>query len=185
MESIRAEKERELIDQFLNGNEKAFNQLINKYHKGIYWHARRMVGNHLDADEITQEVIIVVYKKISGFKFNSSLKTWIYRITANKSKNLSRKRKIKNFLKMEDVETQNLKLQDDIILNYEDKEFLENLNAMLDEIPIKQKQVFVLRHFEGLSYNEISEITGKSVGGLKANYFNAAKKIFKMVEDEK
>jgi RNA polymerase sigma-70 factor (ECF subfamily) len=143
-----------------------------------------MVGNHLDADEVTQQVIIAIYNKLNTFKFNSSLKTWIYTITQTRSLNLLKKRKLRQFFSLDNTEANNLKSNSDIILNFEDKEKLEKLNKYLDILPIKQKEVFVLRHFENLTYEEISEITGKSVGGLKANYFHASKKIFGMMEDE-
>ena len=79
----------ELIKSFIEGNESAFNRFIYKYQDKIYWHARRMTGNHLDADEIVQEVLIVIYNKIKSFEFKSSLYTWIYTITNTRSINYS------------------------------------------------------------------------------------------------
>ncbi len=87
-----------LIKDFVEGNDSAFNRLAVKYQDKIYWHARRMTGNHLDADEIVQEVLLVLYNKLKTFKFNSSLKTWIYKITFTRSLNLIKKNKIKNLL---------------------------------------------------------------------------------------
>ncbi len=176
--------EYELIKKFLKGNEEAFNRLILNYQKLIYWHARRMVGNHLDADEITQQVIIVLYKKLHSFKFNSSVKTWIYKITQTRCLNLIRKRKLRKFFSLENSEAINFSGNDDIVTNYEDKEKLERVNKILELLPLKQREVFVLRHFQNLSYEEISEITGKSVGGLKANYFHASKKVFRMIKKD-
>jgi RNA polymerase sigma-70 factor, ECF subfamily len=178
------EKEFELVTKFINGDERSFNELVLQYQKIIYWHARRMVGNHLDADEVTQQVIIVLYNKLRTFKFNSALKTWIYKITQTRCLNMIKKRNIKQFFNLEDAESMNLKNNEDIISNFEDRERLAKLNNVLEKLPVKQRQVFVLRHYEELSYDEISEITGKSVGGLKANYFHASKKIFGMMEDE-
>jgi len=178
------EKEYELVTKFLNGNEKAFNELIEQYRKSIYWHSRRMVGNHLDADEITQQVIIVIYKKLGTFKFNSRLKTWIYRITQTRCLNLIKKRKVRQFFHLDDPNMINLNSEHDIISNYEDVEKLERLNKVLNQLPLKQKEVFVFRHFDELTYEEISEITGKSVGGLKANYYHASRKVFGMVKNE-
>jgi RNA polymerase sigma-70 factor, ECF subfamily len=179
------EKEFELVTKFINGDERSFNELILQYQKIIYWHARRMVGDHLDADEVTQQVIIVLYNKLRTFKFNSALKTWIYKITQTRCLNLIKKRSIKQFFNLEDAESMNLKNNEDIISNFEDRERLAKLNNVLEKLPVKQREVFVLRHYEELSYDEISEITGKSVGGLKANYFHASKKIFGMMEDGK
>ncbi len=175
----------ELVNQFIAGSEKAFNELIRKYQKTIYWHARRMVGNHLDADEITQQVIIVIYNKIKNFKFKSSVKTWIYKITQTRSLNLIRKRKIKSFLSLDSSEKKDVAYSEDIITNFEDKEKLEKVNEMLNKLPTKQKEVFILRHFEELNYEEISKITGRSIGGLKANYFHASKKIMGLMNNEK
>ncbi len=91
-------KEFGLIKEFQGGNEKAFNELVRIHQKKIYWHARRMVGNHLDADEVTQQVIIAMYKNLKKFKFNSSLNTWVYKITQTRSLNLIRRNKLKRFL---------------------------------------------------------------------------------------
>ncbi|MCL4548939.1 MAG: sigma-70 family RNA polymerase sigma factor, partial [Bacteroidetes bacterium] len=87
----------ELVKNFLNGDETAFNSIVRKYQKKIYWHARQMVGNHLDADEVTQEVLIVIFKKLRTFNFNSSLYTWIYKIVSTRSLNQLRKRQVKKF----------------------------------------------------------------------------------------
>ena len=174
----------DLILEFVKGSELAFNKLVRKYQKMIYWHARRMVGNHLDADEVTQQVIIVIYEKLKNFKFNSSLKTWIYKITQTRSLNLIKRRKVKNFLNINDTKVLDISDHQDIVGNYDDVEKLNRLNIVLGSLPIKQREVFVFRHFEELSYNEISEITGKSIGGLKANYFHASKKIMEIMKNE-
>ena len=175
----------ELVNKFISGDEKAFNELVKKHQQNIYWHSRRMVGNHLDADEITQQVIIVLYKKLATFNFKSSLKTWIYRITQTRCLNLIKKRKLRHFFSFDDLQTVNLKSDIDIITNIEDKDKVDMINKLLEELPIKQREVFVFRHFDQLSYEEISKITGKSVGGLKANYFHASKKIFGRLSNEK
>lgn len=179
------EKEFELVKNFIEGDESAFNKLIRYYQKLIYWHARRMIGNHLDADEVTQQVIIVIYRKINTFKFNSTLKTWIYKITQTRCLNMIKKQKLRKIFNFDEINIKELNSNEDIILNYDDKEKIERLHKALSKLPIKQKEVFVFRHFDGLTYEEISEITDKSVGGLKANYFYASKKIFEMMQNEK
>ncbi len=173
------------IKAFVAGDEKAFNSLAQKYQKKIYWHARRMLGNHLDADEVTQEVLIVIYNQLKKFNFNSALYTWIYRITSTRCINFIKKQKIKKFFFLDEEENNNLKYDDDILVNLEAKEKLKKLDNVLAKLPTKQKEVFSLRHFEELSYEEIAEITGKSIGGLKANYFHALKKVLEMYGDEK
>jgi RNA polymerase sigma-70 factor (ECF subfamily) len=174
----------ELIKEFLRGNEKAFNELVRIHQRTIYWHARRMLGNHLDADEVTQQVIITMYTKLKKFKFNSSLSTWLYKVTQSRSLNLIRRNKVKQLFSLNNSTVIQKKSDEDILTDYENKEKINKVQKLLDKLPVKQKQVFLLRHFEELSYEEISKITGKSVGGLKANYFHASKKIIEMMKNE-
>ncbi len=174
-----------LVKKFLNGDESAFNRLATKYQENIYWVARRMTGNHLDADEIVQEVFLVMYKKLHTFKFQSSLYTWIYKITSTRCLNFIRKRGLKKFFSLEDKETLSLKSNEDIILNIEKKEEMLRIEKILQKIPPRQRQVFVLRHFEEMSYEDISKILNSSVGALKANYFHAVKKLTEIMNENK
>jgi RNA polymerase sigma-70 factor (ECF subfamily) len=175
-------EEKQLIAEFLAGDESAFNLLARKYRKRIYWHARRMVGNHSDADEIAQEVLLAMFEKLDSFKGESSLSTWIYKITSSRSLNLIKKRKIKDFVSLDFLAHK--RNSEDIVKNYEEKEKLNGIEKLLTSLPVKQREVFVLRHFEELSYKEIAEITGQSVGALKANYFHALKKVLGKVKND-
>ncbi|OGU54725.1 MAG: RNA polymerase subunit sigma-70 [Ignavibacteria bacterium RBG_13_36_8] len=174
----------ELINKFSKGDETAFNELVRKYQTKIYWHARRMLGSHMDADEVTQEVLLVLYKKLKNFNFNSSFYTWLYKIVTTRSINLLNRRKVKRFVFINDTESQILESESDITADIDNREKLERLDKILTKLPVKQREVFVLRHFEELSYKEISEIKGKSVGGLKANYFHALKKVMELMGNE-
>jgi RNA polymerase sigma-70 factor, ECF subfamily len=175
----------ELIKKFVDGDETSFNKIINKYKDKIYWHARRMAGNHLDADEIVQEVLLTIYKNLKNFQFKSSLYTWIYKITSTRSLNFLKRRKIKELLSLEDQSDKLNKDSSDIIADMETKEKLEMVDRALQRLPSKQREIFILRNYENLSYKEISEITGKSIGALKSNYFHSMKKIMeKMKKDE-
>lgn len=175
----------ELINRFIEGDEKAFNLLAGKYQKQVYWHARRMVGNHIDADDVTQEVLIVMYKKLKDFRFDSSLSTWLYKVTSTRSINQLRKSKVKRFIFLDDPESLELQGNENLYKSVEDREKLDKLDEVLSKLPAKQREVFVLRRFDELSYDEIAEITGKSIGGLKANYFHALKKVTELMENEK
>ncbi len=173
----------ELVKSFINGNESAFNRIVLKYQQKIYWHARRMTGNHLDADEVVQEVLMVLYNKLKDFKFQSSLYTWIYRITSTRSINYIKKRSIKEIFSIEDKVPNTMKSREDIIKDMEIREKYHRLESALQKIPAKQREVFVFRNMDEMSYEEISEITGKSVGGLKANYFHAVKKLMELMKE--
>jgi len=174
----------ELIKNFIDGNESAFNRLAIKYQEKIYWHARRMTGNHLDADEIVQEVLIVLYNKLKTFEFKSSLYTWIYTITNTRSINYLKKKSLKNIFSLDDITNKKFE-QKDVIDDIESKQKVEKIEKALQKLPVKQREVFIMRNFDELSYEEISTITGKSVGTLKANYFHALNKIKELVKYDK
>jgi len=173
----------ELIKSFLQGDESAFNRLAKQYQEKIYWHARRMTGNHLDADEILQEVLIVLYNKLKTFKFNSSLYTWIYTITNTRSINFLKRKKLRIFLSLGDIKNRTDE-SENIIADLETKQKLEKIEKALQKLPVKQREVFIMRNYDDLSYEEIAKITGKSIGGLKANHFHALNKLKEMIPDE-
>jgi len=174
----------ELVRNFLSGNEQSFNILARRYQERIYWHARRMLGDHDDAHEIVQQVLMVMYDKINTFNFSSALYTWIYKITATRSLNLIRTRKLRrifNFSSQENIENRGY---ENIIDGIEARERFKKMEKFLMNLPVKQREVFVMRNYDELSYEEISAITKKSVGALKANYFHAFKKIKILMEKD-
>lgn len=143
-----------------------------------------MVGNHEDADEIVQQVFIVMYKKLGSFNFQSSLYTWIYKITSTRSLNLIKKNNIKKFISFGEQGTGKESASEDILHNIEEKERFDKLQLLLQQLPAKQREVFIFRNFDDLSYEEISKITGKSIGALKSNCFHAFKKIKELIRED-
>ncbi len=174
----------ELIKSFIDGDESAFNRLAVKYQERIYWHARRMTGNHLDADEIVQEVLMVLYNKLRTFEFKSSLYTWIYTITNTRSINYLKKKSLRSFFSLDEISNRKFE-QKDVIDDIESKQKIEKIESAMQKLPVKQREVFIMRNFDEMSYEEISQITGKNVGTLKANYFHALNKIKEMVKYDK
>lgn len=184
METVQ-DNDFELINRFLAGEEVAFNLIVKKYQKKIYWHARQMLGNHLEADEVTQEVLIVLFNKLKSFNFNSSLYTWIYKIVSTRSINQIRKRQIQKFFSIDSADNDfELKDNHDVVEDYSNKEKLERVEKILQKIPPKQREIFIMRNYDQLSYEEIAKITGKSIGGLKANYFHALKKVVELSNEK-
>lgn len=173
----------ELIKRFNSGDEAAFNDIVKKYQKKIYWHARRMTGNHLDADEVVQEVLIAIYNNLNKFRFQSSLYTWIYRITSTRTLNFLNRNKIKRFIGIEESNADEIKSKEDIIEDIEQKERYAKIEKKLQLLPAKQREIFIMRNFDEMSYKEISEITGKTEGGLKANYFHAVNKLMELMKE--
>lgn len=168
-------------------SERAFRQLIGKYQQRVYLLVRKMVIDHDDADDVVQEVFIKVWKNIHKFEGGSQLFTWIYRIATNEClRFLERKKKKRFWISMNDVSTE-LATKIDTAPHISGNEVQRKLQKALLRLPDKQRLVFNLKYFEELRYDEMAEITGTSVGGLKASYHHAVKKIqedLKMQIDE-
>jgi RNA polymerase sigma factor (sigma-70 family) len=167
----------ELVELFQKGKETSFNELVRRYQEKIYWIARRFVNDHDQADDIVQEVFVKMYSALKQFRGESGVYTWLYRITVNVALNALRKQRIRNFIRIDEFfETaDDANEQPDAI--FEKNEQQKLIEEAIAKLPDKQKAVFILRYHEELSYEEISQILKTSIGGLKANYFHAAKKI--------
>lgn len=156
--------------------EKGFSLIINKYKERLYWHIRRLVIIHEDADDVLQNVFIKMWRGLDNFREESKLFTWLYRIASNES--ISHLQKSKK-LKYVDFNDDNLNLENRVRADeYFDSSKLEwKLQLAIQTLPPQQKIVFNLRYFDEMPYHEISEILHVSIGALKASYHHAAKKI--------
>lgn len=155
---------------------KAFEVLINTYKERLYWHIRRIVMDHDDADDVLQNTFIKVYRNIEGFKGDSKLFSWMYRIATNESLTFLKQKSRKLGVDSEALQTHmanNLKAD----VYFEGDAIQYKLQQAIAKLPEKQKLVFNMKYFEELKYDEISEILETSVGGLKASYHLAVKKI--------
>jgi RNA polymerase sigma factor (sigma-70 family) len=171
-------EDKELLIKLRNPDTRSygFNLLVREYQKRIYWHVRKMVIDHDDADDITQEVFIKIHRHIDGFREDSQLFTWIYRIATNECLTFLQRKKRKYFLPIGDVEGElTSKLQATSGLSGDDIQL--RLQKALLKLPDKQRMVFNMKYFDDLTYEQISEITSTSVGALKASYHHATKKI--------
>jgi len=171
----------ELIESFQKGDESSFNELVRRYQEKVYWIAHRFVNDHDQADDIVQEVFLKVYRALKDFRGKSSIYTWLYRITVNVSLNTLRKRRVKDFFRIDeffDYPSEESERPDKQYELIEQKQLIEEATQQLPE---KQKAVFILRYYEELPYEDISKILKTSVGGLKANYFHAVKNIGEFV----
>lgn len=167
-----------ILQKFANDKTRheAFSLLLNKYQQKVYWHIRRMVLNHDDADDLVQDVFIKVWKNLSSFRKDSQLYTWLYRIATNESITFLNKKKTKNNVSIDDISEQ---LSNS--LNEEDyftgDAIQKKLQRALLTLPHKQKLVFNMKYYDDMKFQEISEVLGTSVGALKASYHLAVKKI--------
>ena len=162
--------------QNIQTKEKAFRILIKEYKERLYWHIRRIVISHDDADDVLQNTFIKVFKGIDNFKQESKLYSWMYRIATNESITFINKR-----ARERNVDITEMKQK--LVSNLEsDKWFSGNdIEKILQEavatLPEKQQLVFNMKYFDHMKYQQISDILDTSVGGLKASYFHAVKKI--------
>ncbi len=156
--------------------EQAFRKLVATYKERLYWHIRRIVLNHDDADDVLQNTFIKVYRNIDGFKGESALYSWMYRIATNEAISFlnSAARKY-NISSEEWMEKKASQLSADPY--FEGDALQLKLQKAIASLPEKQRIIFNMKYFEELKYEEISEIIGTSVGALKASYHHAVKKI--------
>jgi len=157
--------------------------LVDKYNKRVYWHIRRMVINHEDTDDLVQDTFIKVWKNLDGFRSDSELFTWIYRIATNETLTFLKKKSRKFMLSMnnyEDILSQHL--SDDNFFSGDEIQL--KLQKAILQLPEKQRLVFQMKYFDEIKYKEMSEIVGTSVGALKASYHLAIKKIEKSLKTD-
>ncbi|MFN5619989.1 MAG: RNA polymerase sigma factor [Flavobacteriales bacterium] len=149
---------------------------IRQFQKPIYYYIRRMVLSHEDADDLTQQVFIKAWKSIESFRGESKLSTWLYRIAHNET--ISFLRSAKRIMQVDAGAIEHAlgrSLQEDVLFSGD--EIQARLQTAIALLPEKQKAVFVMRYYDELKYEEMAEITGTSVGALKASYHHAVQKI--------
>jgi RNA polymerase sigma-70 factor (ECF subfamily) len=166
----------ELIAEFQAGREQAFNEIVLRHRRGVFVTAAGMLGNEQDADDVAQEVFIKAWTALKEFRGDSALYTWLYRITVNLCLNRLRSRKVRTFFGLETIE--NLLPSDTSAEQVlEQSEFLKIARTAIQKLPEKQRAVFILRHFHELPHAEIAKILDREVGTIKANYFQAIRKL--------
>ena len=174
----------DLVEEVRNGKRQAFTELMRRHQQKIYWTARRIVGDHAEADDVTQETFVKAFLSLGDFRGDSSFYTWLYRIAVNMSLNAVRKRQVVEYLRESEVVN---RLFPQLVNPQQQVEFQEvesQLHKAVGTLPEKQRAVFVMRFFEEMSYEEIAKVLKTSVGGLKANYFHALKKVQEYMKDE-
>ena len=170
--------DKELLDGFRDPGSRnySFNLLIRKYQKKVYWHTRRLVISHDDANDVTQEAFVKVWKNLDKFKEEAQLFTWIYRIATNEALSFLRKKRTRFLIPFVNVES---KLERTLVDDnfFSGDEIQLKLQKAILKLPEKQRLVFNMKYYDELKYEEMSEILGTSVGALKASYHFAVKKI--------
>src|ERR1700760_3471838 len=168
----------ELLLQFRDPatKEKAFTAIIKKYQEKLYWHTRRMVVEHEDANDVLQNVFIRVWNGLENFREDSQLYTWLYRIATNESLTFLEQQKKRSAVSLSDVES-GLANKVTADKNFDANRLEWKLQLAIQQLPEKQKLVFNLRYYDEMPYEEMSRILDTSEGALKASYHHAVKKI--------
>lgn len=154
----------------------AFRKLVREYQRPLYAHIRNMVLNHDDTDDVLQNTFVKVFQNLKNFKGESKLYSWVYRIATNEAITFINTRAKKSGISSEELKDKMINnLQADV--DYDGDEIQLKLQKAVATLPEKQQLVFKMKYYQELKYEEISEILETSVGGLKASYFHAVKKI--------
>jgi RNA polymerase sigma-70 factor (ECF subfamily) len=175
-----------LVEQLQNvqTKEQAFRVLITEYKERLYWHIRKIVISHDDADDVLQNTFIKVFRGIDNFKQESQLFSWMYRIATNESITFINKR-------AKERNTDISEIKQGLVTSLQSDEWFtgDEIQLILQEavatLPEKQQLVFNMKYFDNMKYDEISNILETSVGGLKASYFHAVKKIENYIKTRK
>ncbi|MDD4383840.1 MAG: RNA polymerase sigma factor [Bacteroidales bacterium] len=177
--------DKELLCMFRKENTRsyAFNLIVRKYQERLYWHIRKIVVSHDDTDDVIQNTFLKVWNALDGFREDSQLFTWLYRIATNEALTFLKKKRSRFFVPLADVEQQLIStLESSPLLNGD--EIKVKLQKAILKLPEKQRLVFNMKYFDELKYEEISGILGTSVGALKASFHHAVKKIEKAMEED-
>ena len=176
--SLNASSDTELLVQFRNPitKEKAFTAIIKKYQEKLYWHVRRMVIEHEDANDVLQNVFVRVWNGLENFREDSQLYTWLYRIATNECLTYIEQQKKRAAVALDEVESGlSNKIKADS--HFDAKRLEWKLQLAIQQLPEKQRIVFNLRYYDEMPYEEMSRVLDTSEGALKASYHHAVKKI--------
>ena len=168
----------------MNEQEKVFDEIVKTYSERLYWHVRRFVLSHEDTDDLLQDIFLKIWTALPSFRGEAQLYTWVYRIATNETLNFLRRQKVRAALQFRSL--------DDVLEERVDADPYFNgsaaeraLSKAIARLPEKQRIVFIMRYYEDLSYEEIAEVTGTSVGALKASYHIAQEKVRAALGEER
>jgi RNA polymerase sigma-70 factor (ECF subfamily) len=163
--------------------EQVFNDIVKQYSERIWWHVRRFVNTHEDTDDLVQEIYLKIWHALPSYRGEAQLFTWIWRIATNETLNWLRKERVRAALRMAPIDAEmERRIDADPWFNGDAAE--RALSKAVAHLPLKQRQVFIMRYYDDLSYEEMSRILGTSVGALKASYHIAREKVGASLADD-
>jgi RNA polymerase sigma-70 factor (ECF subfamily) len=177
------DNDKEIIELYRSGErEQAFNILLRTYRERLYWHIRKMVCDHDDADDLLQSTFVKAWEALPSFRGESGIFTWLYRIATNVTITFLKKKSLSATISLSDYSSKlEGKIEEDPYFNGDDIQM--RLQKAIASLPPKQRNVFILRYFDEMKYSEISQITGITEGALKASYHHAYEKVRKYMAE--
>jgi len=177
-----AEQDKDIIQLLKSDANKGFRLVVERYSSKLYWHIRRLVILHEDANDALQNTFINAWRNIDRFRNESILYTWLYAIATNESLTLIKKRKRNSSLLLDDLDSFFASSLEGSTWFDGDEAQVKLQNAIL-QLPDKQKVVFNLKYFDEMTYKDMSKVLKTSEGALKASYHHAVKRIEKILGD--
>ena len=176
----------ELVEKVKKGNKMAFNFLMNKYYSRVYASLFSFTKSHEDSEDLTQMTFLKVWQQITTFRGDSAFFTWVYRIAINLAKNYVssanfKKQKINTSIEEADIE---IKSFDDSELSLIHEQSLHEIRNFIDSLPESLRTAFTLREQDGLSYEEIGNITNTPIGTVRSRIFRARESILEYINEE-
>lgn len=171
-------EDKDLIDAFKDPTkkERAFTEIVKKYQERIYWHIRRLVVNHDDANDVMQNMFIKVWTYLDNFREESNLYTWLYRIATNETITFLEKEKKRKAISISDDEN-GVAYKLPAEKGFDANKLEWKLQQAIQSLPEKQRIVFTLRYYDEMPYDEMAKVLETSAGALKASYHHAVKKV--------
>jgi len=174
--------ESDFIKSLLNQKEKAFKKLLDLYQKRLYWHIRKMVITHENANDVLQNTFLRIYKSLPGFKQNSSLNTWMFRIAYNESLRFIEQEKKKTHSSIDDLSKAYM---NNLVADtfFEGDVAQLKLQSVLASLPDKDRQIFQMKYYDNLKFHELADILHINQSTLKTSYYRTVKLIEKNIEN--
>ncbi|MBP5637619.1 MAG: RNA polymerase sigma factor [Bacteroidales bacterium] len=165
----------------MNANE-LFNRIVKEYSERIWWTARRFVNSHEDADDLTQDIFLKIWTALPSFRGEAQLFTWVYRIAVNEAMDRLRREKVRAALRFATLDAEMEKRIDNDPW-FDGTPAQRALSKAVAALPEKQRQVFILRYYDEMPYEEMAKVLDSSVGSLKASYHFAREKVEAVLKD--
>ncbi len=177
---MKDESDSSLVRRFKQGEEKAFNQLVLRHQKRIYDLIYRMIRNHQDAADLSVEAFVRAYKGLKDFEERASFYVWLAKIAVNLCINFSKRERFRSFLSIFSL-SERPAVTTSPARKAEEKELKLAIDRAIKSLPPRQRSCFVLKFYQGFTHRQIAQVLGISQGAVKANYFQAIKKLQKIL----